>query len=134
LQQLVEQSTKKPEGRRFTAELLKLSFVLHALSPVTYRLLRRFLPLASEETIRTSFLSESSQMHIDLVSGEHLVERLLEWRSDRDPSERIKVVLGVDAANCTKIGLVGEKKHARESTPTWCRLIPTCGACSYESR
>jgi hypothetical protein len=84
LQQLVGQASRRERGRRYSSELVSLSYVLHALSPLSYRLLRRFLPFASKETIRREFLAETSQLRVDLVSGENLEDRVLTWGSGTD--------------------------------------------------
>jgi hypothetical protein len=85
--------------------MLKLAFILHALSPISYRLLRRFLPFPSEETLRKHFRERVEAVRENLESAKNLPERLVDWRAGN--GQRIQVVVAFDAAYCTHRGLAG---------------------------
>jgi hypothetical protein len=85
--------------------MLKLAYILHALSPICYRLLRRFLPFPSEETLRRHFREMVETLRENLNTGKELRERLVEWRAGNQ--QVITVVVAFDAASCTAQGLAG---------------------------
>ena len=80
LADLVKNDKVSPYARKYTEKTVEIAYVLHAYSPLAYELLRKLIPLPSEEVLRIRFSDTINRKTMNLLNLDQLKYLLDEIR------------------------------------------------------
>ena len=107
IKEVTENSTRQPQGRRWSLTTLRFAFVLRSLGSKTYEYLRWFVPLPCKQTLLSHFRDSMSTWSRCLLDTKDLPDvcRLFRKRHSLAEDEPVQVCLGIDAMSMEPVAV-----------------------------